>query len=130
MKTCTGCKIEKPLDQYNKQKDGAMGLTAWCKHCLAAKKKEWYDNGGAENSKKRARINNLRNIYNITEEEYVRCMATSDHCEICKSLNDLCYDHDHSTMKFRGVLCRTCNRHLGGLGDDLKGLLRAVHYLI
>jgi hypothetical protein len=56
-------------------------------------------------------------------------MASQQSCEICDSTKELCYDHDHVTMKFRGVLCRQCNRALGQLGDSLDRVLKVVDYL-
>jgi len=50
-------------------------------------------------------------------------------CEICSSTEELCYDHDHDTMEFRGVLCRGCNRSLGQLGDNLESINKVVKYL-
>lgn len=38
-------------------------------------------------------------------------------------------DHDHTTGAFRGWLCNRCNLALGHLGDDIKGLERALAYL-
>jgi hypothetical protein len=38
-------------------------------------------------------------------------------------------DHDHTTKRVRGLLCKTCNTALGQLGDSLAGLLRAAMYL-
>jgi hypothetical protein len=41
----------------------------------------------------------------------------------------MCFDHDPITHVFRGWICQRCNTSLGGLGDTLEGLERAVHYL-
>jgi len=38
-------------------------------------------------------------------------------------------DHDHDTKLLRGVICDTCNRGIGFLGDNLAGLLAATRYL-
>ena len=38
-------------------------------------------------------------------------------------------DHDHNTDKFRGWLCHTCNRALGGFGDNVSRILRAITYI-
>jgi hypothetical protein len=67
--------------------------------------------------------------YGIDAETYKQRMSTSSSCEICSSTKELCYDHDHKTMEFRGILCRACNRSIGQLGDSLAGLLKAVDYL-
>lgn len=75
---------------------------------------------------------NCKTHYKITYEQYLECMSTSEVCEICGKDHDLCYDHDHTKEgieAFRGVLCRQCNSSLGGLGDNLESVLKAVKYL-
>ena len=67
--------------------------------------------------------------YGIDVETYKQRMQSSDKSEICSSTKELCYDHDHKTMEFRGVLCRACNRSLGQLGDNLEGIKKVVDYL-
>ena len=52
-----------------------------------------------------------------------------DKCELCGRVEALHLDHDHITHEFRGWLCRSCNTSLGGLGDNVEGLLRAIAYL-
>ena len=55
-------------------------------------------------------------------------------CSICNKQhtekNKLVFDHCHQTNKFRGYCCNSCNRSLGGLGDDVKGLINALNYLL
>ena len=52
-----------------------------------------------------------------------------DKCELCGRVEALHLDHDHATKEFRGWLCRSCNTSLGGLGDNVDGLRRAIAYL-
>ncbi len=52
-------------------------------------------------------------------------------CAICKeavSYSEILTDHNHTTGKIRGLLCRRCNSMLGGL-DDSSFLQAAVIYL-
>ena len=39
-------------------------------------------------------------------------------------------DHDHDTKKFRGWICDNCNVALARAGDDLKGAINLVNYLL
>ena len=71
----------------------------------------------------------LKKIYNVSVEKYNQRMSTSNCCEICGIKENLCYDHCHDTMEFRGVLCQSCNKGLGCFQDNLKGLMKAVNYL-
>lgn len=55
-------------------------------------------------------------------------------CECCggphgENRKAFCLDHDYSTGKFRGWLCGACNKGIGLLGDNLKGVMRAARYL-
>tara|TARA_E500000331_G_scaffold82908_1_gene78657 strand:+ start:1859 stop:2320 length:462 start_codon:yes stop_codon:yes gene_type:complete len=56
-------------------------------------------------------------------------------CECCgKEINTLYkkswyMDHCHKTKKFRGWLCNQCNFSIGGLGDDVEGVIKALNYL-
>ena len=67
--------------------------------------------------------------YGVDAETYKRLMATSSCCQICEKTEELCYDHCHDTMKFRGILCRGCNRSLGQLGDNIEGIQKVLEYL-
>ena len=55
-------------------------------------------------------------------------------CAICgkgeeKLINQLCIDHDHTTNKVRGLLCRSCNYGLGCFFDSAHNLMKASMYL-
>ena len=51
-------------------------------------------------------------------------------CECCNKKTDSLYlDHDHLTKEFRGWLCNGCNISIGGLGDSVEGLKKAIAYL-
>jgi Recombination endonuclease VII/NUMOD3 motif len=60
----------------------------------------------------------------------------SGKCEICGRLPEgkgpaksLHFDHDHKTLKIRGMLCTKCNTGLGLFNDDLVLLQFAIDYL-
>jgi Recombination endonuclease VII len=52
-----------------------------------------------------------------------------DHCEICHSTDNLCWDHDHVTGIFRGTLCKSCNVAIGHLKDNVEKCKNAAKYL-
>ena len=41
MKICTQCKIEKPLDLFQKDKRLRSGISSWCKQCVAITQRQW-----------------------------------------------------------------------------------------
>ena len=123
-RTCTQCKLHsEDLTLFVKDKGSKHGRRNLCHVC------------SIERNNKHPRMKTwktdyqTKKLYNVNVEEYKKLMLTSDKCEVCSKTTDLCYDHDHVTMKFRGVLCRACNRALGQLGDNLESVLKVVSYL-
>ena len=108
-KPCTSCKIEYTLETYGPAKNGKYGRRSSCPDCR--------------------RANEYPARYKVSKEQYFINMNSSDSCELCGKEDTLCYDHDHQTNKFRGVLCRMCNSSLGHFGDDEAGLQKVINYL-
>lgn len=94
-----------------------------------AYKREYYKN----NPETYRRYNLSR--YNISPEEYDRLLASQGGgCACCgaaenKNGKRLFVDHCHESGAVRGILCHRCNSGIGSLGDDVKGLRRALAYL-
>jgi len=122
LRKCNKCGIEattnEDLDSFVNHSGALYGKRNLCKQCKAI----------LDSADSRRNSEYLRR-YGITSKEYKECMNTSSSCQICGGTSKLCYDHDHITMGFRGVLCQSCNGALGILGDNLDGLLKAVEYL-
>jgi len=114
---------EEDLEQFYSKKDMKYGKANICKECNSAKQRDDYK------SHKYKQKLQTRKRYGIEYEEYEKRMETSHCCEACGREENLVYDHDHTTMEFRGVLCRTCNAGLGQLGDTLEAINKMVTYL-
>lgn len=70
--------------------------------------------------------------YGLTEEAYAQLVDEQEGCcAICGVyLGFLLFvDHDHTTEKVRGLLCKSCNSGIGLLGDTIAGVLSALRYL-
>jgi len=73
--------------------------------------------------------------YGITFDGFKTILkAQNFSCAICgvhqTELNyRMAVDHDHSTGKVRGLLCRPCNHAIGLLKDDPRNAARASEYL-
>jgi len=117
---CCKCKTDKHRDEFypssikfmeeSKRGDISMGSATYCKACKLS----------YEKAKRDAR--------NLAPSKPV----LPSPCDCCGNLtapDQLMLDHDHTTGKFRGWLCRGCNTGLGALGDDIKGLEQALAYL-
>jgi len=132
LRKCNSCGIEAHtegnLEKFVYKKKLKHCRVNTCKECANK-----YNRDRRRNNKESYSVTNkkyrLKKNYGISVEEYDKRMSSSDCCEICETKNSLCYDHDHKTMQFRGVLCRVCNKGLGSFGDTLEGLKKAVKYL-
>lgn len=109
----------------------------WCeinREYLARKSREY---SARPSTKKRdlvnERVSSLAAFGLTLDDEVVILDSQNGGCAICggpsgrKGRFDI--DHDHTTGKFRGLLCHRCNKGLGLLGDSLENARRAVDYL-
>lgn len=90
--------------------------------------REWRERQGPDYNRRSM----LRTRYGLTLEQVdAQIEAQGGVCALChKEFSGTPHvDHDHATGALRGVLCATCNRALGMLGDDAHGLARALNYV-
>lgn len=135
-KTCTGCNVTKPIDQFSLARNGIRQQKpvrkSKCKPCQAEQARTWYnDNKDRANENKRRW--NLQKLYGITIEEYDAMLeAQNGVCLVCQEEDkdtNLAVDHCHSTGRVRGLLCNNCNRAIGLLKDNPAVIKRAAAYL-
>tara|TARA_R110002012_G_C11272884_1_gene569654 strand:+ start:32 stop:472 length:441 start_codon:yes stop_codon:yes gene_type:complete len=116
-KTCSKCDTHLPLDKFSFS-SGANFLRPECKKC---------------NNKLTKIRNRLRKKYGMPTDGYVCPICNGDEQAVSGkggSRNGAwVIDHCHSTDTFRGWLCHTCNRCLGGFDDNQSILERAILYL-
>lgn len=144
MKTCTKCKIEKPLDQFPNRKESPDGKRNDCKLCKSetdkARKAHLDPKQVTLETHAYRREWRLKRVYGIDQQEYERMFeAQSGLCFICNGPPDgrrtyagrlhLHVDHDHTTGKIRSLLCGKCNRGLGEFKDDPDLMAKAIAYL-
>lgn len=101
----------KPLGhrtQYNQECEvpGCTTLTKLARLCAACRKKT--------------------TRYGLTQDEVI---ALPQVCEACGEEERLHVDHDHSTGKYRGILCGKCNTALGLLDESAKRLEALGEYI-
>ena len=118
-KICTRCMTDLPISEFYQRRDRASGYKSECRSC------------GNSRYRPKVRDNHLRVRYGITGVEVdVMHEIQGFKCRICdRRFDRLCVDHDHVTGKIRALLCRSCNRGIGYLQDDVDLLSRAVSYL-
>lgn len=128
MKTCRLCGVEKPLEEYYRNKRD--GYLARCKPCLRAQSKADYRKNP---EKYRAKLYKAK--YNITLEDYDRMLSEQEGgCAICGTSDPRGHgrfhvDHNHRTGEVRGLLCTDCNTGIGSMKDSPQTLRRAIKYL-
>ena len=141
MKKCTKC--NEPKEESNFRVRG-NGYHSWCKECESKASNSRYTPKerkskvlkSNEEVKVAAKRRMLKYRYNITLEEYEEMyIKQNKKCAICKDNYELgghkglFVDHDHETMKVRGLLCRKCNSAIGQLNESRDILIEAVKYL-
>lgn len=68
--------------------------------------------------------------YGLTLEQFRQMEERQQHlCRICREKRPLVIDHDHDTLRVRGLICDGCNKGLGFL-DSVQLLESATRYLV
>jgi hypothetical protein len=153
VKTCPDCSQSKPISEYYKRKralkypDSISGYQTICKPCFKKQRADYVvenkekcleaDHKRYQNSDKTNwRASNYRIKFGISLEDYNRMFDEQEgKCKICKRHQSilksrLAVDHNHSTGKIRGLLCRPCNSALGLLKENIDTLSNCIEYLI
>lgn len=93
--------------------------------------------GETESEKKillqrRAKDRRLRQRYGVSLEDFEKVLeAQGNVCAVCRKGDKVfCLDHNHKTLKWRGVVCLNCNlRVIGGARDNDELLVNAAVYV-
>jgi len=145
MKICKKCLIEKPLEEYHRNKNLKDGHVNICKECANAKSRVWMEDNPERY--KRNYTNNGFRRHGITEAIYMELLVKQNYgCAACGCLPSghrysgerLNIDHDHSCCPgpyscgkcVRGLLCVGCNSALGHLNDSIERIDKLKKYLM
>jgi hypothetical protein len=76
----------------------------------------------------------LKRAFGISLEDYEKKLSDQNGvCDICKKVctsgRRLAVDHNHRSLKVRGLLCANCNRGIGYLKESPEIILNALKYL-
>ena len=131
MKKCTTCKIIKSDIHFHIDSTRSDKLSNKCKICRSKYQRNYY-----LNHLDKIKNRDLKKNYGISIEERNQKQINQDNkCLICHKdfllLNkkDIHVDHDHSTGKIRGILCKKCNSMIGLANDNILILSNAINYL-
>lgn len=135
---CVSCGEVKSTTEFYTTTDSRrveQRFKTMCKPCYAQKAKEYRDTI-VFGPFTRGKLNNLSSFYKISVEEFKKMWTSQGQCcKICErdftptGGTKLVVDHCHDSKKVRGLLCHDCNVGLGRLGDNVKGLEKALAYL-
>lgn len=131
LRICRQCNKEKPETKefFQPAKHYPKELHTYCRECRAQYFKDWR----AKKDSEYIRIKAMKELYNTSIEWYESKLKEQDgHCALCEATQfthrkRLGVDHDHSCCPKRGcgkcnrgVLCATCNYHIGQVEAVLK----------
>lgn len=97
-----------------------------CVPCKIAARNRWRAKRTKEN-----RTDYWGSAYGLQKGEAQLLLEKQNNvCAICNTFSDKWHiDHDHITLKIRGILCPSCNLLLGHAKDNINILAKAIVYL-
>jgi hypothetical protein len=129
MKRCPMCGDVKPLSSFGRNRRRHDGVSVYCRPCKSQEQRQrWARRPAHYNAQNRK--SRLKRRYGLRPETLWMMKALrSGRCDCCGRVETLHVDHDHVTGAVRGLLCGSCNRAIGLLGDNAAGVARAAAYL-
>lgn len=126
MKTCKNCNEPKGLFEFYAHPTTKDRLFLRCKECEKARAKADY-----RSNPSKARDRKLKNSYGLDREAFDDMIRNQENrCAICETeMSRPHVDHDHKSLKVRGLLCNHCNLGLGHFFDNTQLLAKALQYL-
>lgn len=140
-KTCSSCKIEKPISGFEPARTYKDGFRGQCRKCRVQWHKEYRKRPSSPRYQnppfpQRDRERRLQKVFGLTQAGYeALATAQNNSCAICCKPADQCtfkklvVDHCHDTGRVRGLLCSRCNSGLGLFKDNAHSLANAIAYL-
>jgi len=119
VKVCRDCKIEKSIDEFEKNQVGKNNRVVRrpvCKECRSVKLKI--------NPKQKRKYDLVKPKIG----EHFECPICGDSF-IRKFKNDVVLDHSHIDGSVRGLVCGNCNTGLGRFKDNVDILKKAIEWL-
>jgi hypothetical protein len=137
IKKCNDCLTEKSVEEFYIKRIGKRGqnlYTSRCKVCQLDRNMKNYYNESPEKRKRRRDLcsaSHLLRKFGLTTEEFSAMIeGQNNKCKICDcELEQPQVDHNHTTGKVRGLLCKPCNMSLGLLKEDPKVLYNMISYI-
>ena len=105
MNTCSRCKQDKPLTEFNKHK---RGIHSWCKECVRERSREWYkEKNEIVKARRKTYIQERRKWY----DEYKQTLK----CSKCGENHPACLEFHHQNPKEKefGIAEALCQLNLG-----------------
>lgn len=140
-KKCPRCtKILPRATAFKKEGKRTKSYCIECERSYGAERQRkhmaTWDETRREKHRKMNRSVCLRRYHGITLDDFEAMERDQEgRCAICKKPRqkgdrNLNVDHDHSTMRIRGLLCDPCNRGIGLLKESEEIMKSAIEYLL
>jgi len=122
MKVCSHCHKLQSLDNFCKDKGSKDGHTYLCSPCRKIYRKKQSGQRSDYYKTNKDLLENKRLLYKYGISSLDREIAFKNQnykCKICKVQDkNLHIDHNHTTRKFRALLCGNCNTAYGLLKEN------------
>lgn len=110
VKTCTKCKVEKPLNEFTTDKRASTGFKSSCKKCENAACLVRYHNNKTEAKMAKQRKYSRANSDNHPNNIYVRGIKAGG-CSRCPETDIACMDMHHVGEKLFGLGTKYARKH-------------------